>query len=300
MDRNDAGLASEVEHWNEIAERVARGERIFWKQHPRVEKLYGEKALIEGEPWPAWIPKALGGPAERALDLACGSGQILPRLFRHGTMRELVAMDLDDTRFEVTRQALGERARQVRFVTADVNGIRLEPCSYDLIYAIQSFHHFENLEHIYAEIHQALRPGGFCVLDEFVGPRRFQWTGAQLALTSQMLGIMPRHLRMYRNGIEKLEEGRSTVEDVVRVCASEAIRSDDIVPLFYQTFDVAHHKNLGGTIQHLLYSGIVHNFPDDDPATDHLINCIDGLERVFIDYRVIPSDFVLLIGRKKE
>lgn len=302
MDQNLAGLAgvaSEIEHWNEIAERIQRGERLFWKQHPRVGKLYRDKSLIDGEPWQSWIPHALGHPAEVALELGCGSGQVLASMFHYPTVRSLVAIDLDETRFAVTRQALGDLARNVRFVAADVNQIRLEESAYDLIYALQSFHHFENLEHIFAEIHRALRPGGLCLLDEFVGPRRFQWTGAQLALTSQILGLMPRHLRMYQSGIEKLEEGKSSVEDVIRVCPSEAIRSDEIVPLFYHTFDVLHHKNLGGTIQHLLYSGIVHNFPDGDPATDHLINCIDGLEQVFIDYRIIPSDFVLLIGRKR-
>ncbi|MCZ2078186.1 MAG: hypothetical protein LC130_24710, partial [Bryobacterales bacterium] len=56
--------------------------------------------------------------------------------------------------------------------------------------------------------------------------------------------------------------------------------------------------NLGGTIQHLLYSGIVQNFADGDPETDHLIDCIDGIERVLIDHGIIPSDFVLLVGRR--
>ena len=36
-----------------------------------------------------------------------------------------------------------------------------------------------------------------------------------------------------------------------------------------------------------------------NPATDQISDCVDGLERTLIDHRVIPSDFVLLIGRKK-
>jgi SAM-dependent methyltransferase len=187
----------------------------------------------------------------------------------------------------------------VRLMAADVDRVQLDPSSYDLIYAVQSFHHFDDLEHICTEISKALMPGGFFVLDEFVGPARFQWTGAQLALTSQILGLLPRNLRIYQNGIEKLQEGRSTPEEVIRVCPSEAIRSDQILRVFRKHFKVIHEKKLGGTIQHLLYSGIVHNFPDGDPATDHLIDCINGLEEVFIDHGILPSDFVLLIGQKR-
>lgn len=47
---------------------------------------------------------------------------------------------------------------------------------------------------------------------------------------------------------------------------------------------------------HLVCSGIVHNFPDDDPATDHLIDCVDGMERTSIEKGMSPSDFALPIG----
>jgi len=291
--------STEIEHWNRIEEQAGTGERIFWLNHPRVAKPYYENALLDGLRWQEWIPKALGRPAEAALELGCGKGDGLVSVWRARAARRLVGVDLDETRFAAAKARLEEAGDNVQFRAEDINHIRLEASTYDLIYALQSFHHFENLEYLFAEINRALTPGGFCVLDEYVGPARFQWTDTQLGLTRQLLGLLPRHLRMYRNGIEKREEGRSPVEQVVAVCPSEAIRSDEIVPLFHQTFEVVHHNNLGGTIQHLLYSGIVQNFPDGDPATDHLIDCIDGLERVFIERGILPSDFVLLIGKKR-
>jgi hypothetical protein len=104
---------------------------------------------------------------------------------------------------------------------------------------------------------------------------------------------------MYRQGILKQAEGRSTEEQVIAVCPSEAIRSQDIVPEFQRRFEMVLHKQLGGTIQHLLYSGIIQNFPDQDTYTLHAIDCIDGLEQVFIDRGIIQSDFSLLLGKKK-
>jgi len=290
---------TEADHWHETDRRVARGERLFWTQQPRVGRHFRKKALIDGMPWQAWLPHSLGRPVETALELGCGRGAQLAILMRVPAARKAVGIDMDETGFQAAAEFLGEAAERVRLVAADINQIRLEESSYELIYAHQAFHHFENLEHIFAEIHQALRPGGFCILNEYVGPARFQWTDAQLGLTSQILGAMPRHLRLYQNGVEKLAEGRSPVEDVIRVCPSKAIRSNEIVPLFYETFDVLHHKKLGGTIQHLLYSGIVQNFPDDDPETDRIVDSIDGLESVFIGHGILPSDFVLLAGRKR-
>ena len=207
-------------------------------------------------------------------------------------------MDIDVSRAPETKRSLERAGCKAEFIATDINSIQLPENTYDLIYAVQSFHHFENLEHIMNEVNKGLTRRGYFVLDEFVGPRRFQWTDDQLLWTSQLLGLMPKHLRMYRRGIEKLAEGRSTVEQVISVCPSEAIRSDEIVPLFLRNFSVVCHQKLGGTIQHLLYSGIVHNFPDDAPGTDHLIDCVDNIETLLIEKGALPSDFALLIGQK--
>jgi SAM-dependent methyltransferase len=286
---------AEVAHWNRIEEAARCGSRQFWLNHPRVWHHYYAKSLIDGMRWFQWVPKQFGRPASRALELGCGNGQYLAKLVAGGLASEFVGIDLDAGRFD---SSLLTKFPQVQLMAADVNQLELEAESFELIYANQAFHHFENLEHIMREVHKALKPGGFFVLDEYVGPARFQWTEPQLGLTSQMLGLIPRHLRMYANGMEKAAAGRSTVEEVIAVCPSEAIRSDEIVPLLYQHFQVVHDKKLGGTIQHLLYSGIVHNFPDHHPPTNHMIDCINGLEGVFIDYAILASDFALLVAVK--
>ncbi|WP_321470793.1 methyltransferase domain-containing protein [uncultured Paludibaculum sp.] len=292
-------IRAEIAHWNKTDRLVANGTRLYWTDHPRVSHHYRRKALIDGLPWRTRIPQALGGPAEYALELGCGSGENTHATWRAGTARHVTGIDLDDSRFAEVRSGMKSQGAPVSFQAADIDHLSLEPSRYGLIYAIQSFHHFERLEHICAEISKALVPGGFFVLDEFVGPARFQWTDKQLALTAQLLGLMPRPLRMYANGIEKRAEGRSTPEQVIQVCPSEAIRSNEIVQVFRDHFDVVHEKNLGGTIQHLLYSGIVQNFPDDDEATNIMVDSINSLEELFIDSGVLPSDFMLLIGRKR-
>lgn len=295
MPENNA-IITERDHWNSVEARARQGERLFWLNHPRVAYHYARRSLVEGKNWRDWVMDRLGGSARLAVELGCGQGGQITHLVENQYADEGIGIDLELSRFQNRTEALGGR---VRFQVQDVNELLLPPDSCDLIYALQSFHHFANLEHIMETAEQALTPRGLFVLEEFVGPARFQWTDDQLRITKDLLGLMPLPLRRYANGIEKRAEGRSAPEDVIRVCPSEAIRSDEIVPLFHDRFHVLHHLPLGGTIQHILYSGIIHNFPDGDDATDHLIDCVADMETLLIENGLLRSDFVLLIGQKR-
>jgi hypothetical protein len=79
----------------------------------------------------------------------------------------------------------------------------------------------------------------------------------------------------------------------------ESIRSAEIVPIFRRTFDVVVERRLGGTIQHLLYNGIAHNFRPDDPTAVRLVTAIAEVEDALIDSQVLPSDFMLLVGQRR-
>jgi SAM-dependent methyltransferase len=289
------GKSVEVEHWSRFEQLARTGKRLLWINHPRVAGHYKRKSLLDGQPWRQWLLNQLDGPVETALELGCGHGAALAELVAGGFARTGVGLDLDASRFN----EINGGNQSLSFIAGDVNDVELDEGRYDLIYALQSFHHFEALDHIMQQVNRALTPRGYFILDEYVGPPRFQWTDLQLAVTSHLLCLMPRHLRMYDHGIEKRAEGRSTPEQVIAVCPSEAIRSDEIVPAFYRHFHVVHHNELGGTIQHLLYSGIIHNFPDDAEEIDILIDSVDAIETLMIKNRVLTSDFVLLAGRKR-
>ena len=236
--------------------------------------------------------RCVGGSS--ALELGCGNGAVLGAFLDQGFLLNGTGLDLDMSRFTTA-----STNPKLKFIAGDVNKVELRPNQYDLIYALQSFHHFDEIDHIMEQVHGALTPNGYFVLDEYVGPNRFQWTDLQLSVTSYLLCMLPKALRWYANGVEKQAEGRSTPAQVIAVCPSEALRSDEIVAAFNRHFDVVHHRKLGGTIQHILYSGIIQNFPDNDPATDQLIDSIDGIETAMIEHGMLPSDFAILIGRKR-
>ena len=101
--------------------------------------------------------------------------------------------------------------------------------SFDFIYFFQSLHHIEALEWVLDQCNRALRPDGMLLINEFVGPSRFQWTSRQLDLANEMLALLPEDLRRdLGNGGLKSEIVRPTVEHMVRHDPSEAVRSADI------------------------------------------------------------------------
>jgi hypothetical protein len=90
------------------------------------------------------------------------------------------------------------------------------------------------------------------------------------------------------------------VADVVAASPFESIRSAEIVPLFERYFRMVHRRNLGGTIQHLLYNGIAHNFTPGEPEGERIVRGIFETEDALIDSGLLPSDFQLLVGARPD
>jgi SAM-dependent methyltransferase len=301
-DPNDdyaARAAAEGKAWGDHLQAEARGTMLAWLDHPSIAAHYETRGAIDGINWKYWVRQALGHPAARSLDLGCGSASRSLAVWQAGSSAWLEGTDLSEERV-----AEGERERQRlgapgRFWAADSNRLQLEPGRYELIFSAHSFHHFLALEHILAQVEQALAPGGLFILEEFVGPTQFQWTDAQMAITNAILPLLPESLRILPWGVVKHLEGRPTVEEVVAVSPFESIRSAEIVPLFEKTFDLVLRRNLGGTFQHLLYNGIAHNFWPLTDAAGIALRSIFRIEDELIDSGLLPSDFQLLVGRRR-
>ena len=293
-------LAAESRKWGDHLKVEASGEWHAWLDHPLVLENYRRRGLIDGLRWEEWVAKFLGGPARRSLDIGCGAGMKSVAVFQAGSTREADGIDVSEDRIaegEKTRASIGMPGS---FRVDDVNACRLEPESYDLIFSSHSFHHFLELEHIMGEVRRALTPGGLFVLEEFVGPTQFQWTDQQIDVVRSLMTLLPEEYRMLRWNAVKPYEGRPTVADVVAVSPFESIRSAEIVPLFRRYFEIVELRLLGGTLQHLLYNGIVHNFGPERAAAADYVRAIYETEDALIDRGLLPSDFMLLVGKRRD
>ena len=291
-------LSTESRKWGDHLAREAAHEVMAWLDHPTINVHYASGTEIDGAPWRSGIVRRLGGPAERSMELGCGSGLLSQQLFSVGSTREVEGVDLSAERVEQAEARRSEVGAPGRFFVGDVNRFQLEPGRYDLIVSAHSFHHFLDLENVMTQVLAGLSPRGLFVLEEYVGPTQFQWTDAQMEITKGLLALVPERYRRLGWGALKTEEGRPTPEAVAAESPFESIRSAEIGPLFEHYFEIVHRGNLGGTIQHLLYNGILSNFKTDDPDAERLVRAIYEVEDVLIGSRILPSDFQLLIGRR--
>lgn len=292
-------LAAESEKWGTHLQVEATGTMNAWLDHPLINAHYYELLLCEGLSWPEWIKRQLGKPADRSLDLGCGSGGNSLRVYQAQAATALEGLDVSAARIAEAEAKRHELQLPGHFRVADVNTASLPAAHYDLIFSCHSFHHFLELEAVMEQVHQALTPQGFFVLEEYVGPTQFQWTDAQMNVVKSLLSLLPARYRILPWQAIKQQEGRPRRKDVVAASPFESIRSADIYPLFQRYFDVVLLRPLGGTLQHLLYNGIMQNFAPADEAASRYIRGIFMLEDQLIEAGLLPSDFMLLIGRRK-
>jgi O-antigen biosynthesis protein len=241
-------------------------------------------------------------PVEHCLTLGCGAGDFERALSKHGFCRRHTGMDLSGEAIKKAKErAALEGLAQLDYQVTDINRISLPENSYDVVFGIHSVHHFSALEHIFSQTQKALKPGGFFVLYEFVGPNRFQWTDTQLNVINSILQFLPdRYCRSRKDGVTlKKRHWRPTLREMDQIDPSEAIRSEDILKVLPSYFEILERKDLGGTILHLLLDGIAGNFAYENPKDSKLLRLLFEIEDTLMELGEIPSDFVLVFSRKR-
>ncbi|HKR66814.1 MAG TPA: class I SAM-dependent methyltransferase, partial [Thermoanaerobaculia bacterium] len=178
---------------------------------------------------------------------------------------------------------------QIHYGVVDLNRDVLERDAYDVIVAHAVLHHVENLEHAYAQIEQAMKPDATLLVNEYVGPSRFQFSDDVLRILNALLDCI-------RRGETRT---RPSVEEMIANDPTEAVRSEELLGFTERHFDIRERKDLGGTIlQHLLY-GIVQHYRFDVPRERGVIDMLCAIEGMLVDAQRIASDFVLLAARKR-
>ncbi|MGE3173809.1 MAG: class I SAM-dependent methyltransferase [Planctomycetota bacterium] len=276
-----------------------------WTQHPFVNRIH-IWPLMTGHPDVNWLGAArwlyFRRPAERALSIGCGAGNLERFLLQWDMVRHVDAFDLSPTSIEVavrtaTAMGLGDR---VTYRVADLNRHTFPAATYDAVFADQALHHIQDLEHLLDGIHAALQPNGVFVVNEYVGPNQLQWTDEQLHHALAAFAKIPERLRLnLHSGHPRVTVRRQTLEAMNRVDPTEAIRSADILPLLYERFDVVERRDYGGTIVNLVLDGIAGNFTDS-PEDRAILQDLCDTERRLLESGELPSDHTWLAARRKD
>ena len=286
--------------WGDYAtERVAGS---HWLECQAVVKRCNE--LISGDPTVDYIQyisaKYLRGRDLTGLSLGCGAGDAECEWYALNHFATLEGIDVSDPLIRLAN----EKARKhgfdrLKFTKRDVNSTLLTSASYDVIFGEHALHHFAHLDELFGRIARALKPDGLLVMNEFVGPTRFQWTERQLEVVNGALAIVPAKYRRMADGRVKTWVSRPGRLRMILSDPSESVDSSSLLPAFHKHFDVVEFRPFGGTILQLLLHRIAGNFQPDDPQAVDVLHMLFQIEDTAIRLGDVSNDFVVAIGQPR-
>ncbi len=284
---------------------TAHLELLVWTASPVVKRYL--HALVSGDPncdWLTWVEAAHLRPRlDRALVLGCGSGWLERALAQRGRFRSIVACDFAPE--TVNRARLAARAEgfssSIDYMVLDLENEKLPPGPFDAIIANDVLHHITGLEALYTRIEGALAPGGKLVFNEYVGPNRFQYSDAHMEVVNRYLRLLPNRLRwdpitgqvLWKR--ERVDPNRLAVDD-----PTEAVRSEDVLPLARRFFRAEKEYVYGGGLLNPLLFGIVSNFRPGDPWDDMLLSRLCAAEQRLTESGEIEPDFRIFVGTRRD
>jgi 2-polyprenyl-3-methyl-5-hydroxy-6-metoxy-1,4-benzoquinol methylase len=239
-------------------------------------------------------------PSANALTLGCGIGYREIHMAKSGCFKRIDAYDLSEDALTEARirAARDEVSDVINFERKDLSDYALPTAHYDFVLVEQSLHHFSPLGPLLDKIKLTLKPDGYFIINEFVGPDKFQWTDRQIQVINALLTLIPAKYRV-RSHDKKLKKRiyRPGLLRMKLYDPSEAVESSGIVPGVKRRFKIVEERNYGGTILQLLFQDIAKNFMNDDPETLELLELICGVEDLLLRTGDLRSDFTYIVCR---
>ena len=261
-------------HWDS---RVREQRPTRWMNHEwvvrTVNRLVGE---VDSDRWGeglvARLQRRYAGslPFKRGISVACGNGLIELNLVRRGIVERFECFDFAEQRIAVGRAkaekaGLGDR---IGYHASDAFAEVPGSGEFDFVHWRNALHHMPDTRAALAWSARCLAPGGVLYLDDYVGPSRFQYTDAQMAVFNDVLAALPQRLLARpapREGYFPPRLERPVEEDVIRVDPSEAADSENIMPALREIFPEADVVPVSGGLFQAGLHDVIGNFhPERD------------------------------------
>jgi GT2 family glycosyltransferase/ubiquinone/menaquinone biosynthesis C-methylase UbiE/glycosyltransferase involved in cell wall biosynthesis len=293
-------------HWGQDAQ--ARLNQLnalrHWASHPVTAAQIN--IAVSGDSQVGWIHHLkrayFARPGRRGLSLGCGSGAAVVDAVMLDVVQQMEGLDISPGAVEVAQRRANEAGVGTRasFAVADLNHPSLQGL-YELVIFEQSLHHIGRLGPVLDECARVLAPSGLFVINEYVGPDRFQWNDTVDRSMNELLQSLPEKYRIEPlTGQLRNRVARVSAEQVIAVDPSEAVHSSEILAACAARFDVVEMREFGGTLLQFALAEIIANFDPEDAEDAERLRTLVWRERELIKSGEIGSDFVFAVYRKRE
>jgi SAM-dependent methyltransferase len=251
-----------------------------------------------------YIAQVCVNKTEVARILSVGAGNCATEINIAEWLRERgienYAFDCVDINAEVLKRgqiSASEKGLADRFVlgTFDIN--TWKPAHpYDVVLAVQSLHHFVELELLFEKINQALKPDGYFLCDDMIGRNGHQRWPEALKFVNQFWRELPDKYK-YNHGLKAIEKKFPNSD-----CSAfgfEGIRAQDILPLLMRYFHFELFIGFGNIIDIFVDRAYGPNFDPTNEWDRSFIDRVQALDQSEIESgRVKPTHILAALTKQ--
>ena len=111
--------------------------------------------------YPVILKKLSEIPYHTALDLGCGTGEMMRLILQQNKDTSLYGIDLSEKMLEVAKEKLGNH---VNLILSDSEQLPFSDSFFDVVYCNDSFHHYPAPDKVLSEVYRVLKPNGIFVM----------------------------------------------------------------------------------------------------------------------------------------
>ena len=172
--------------------------RRYWQFSQCIASLnrrLGHNSIIWGGALISMLKASIGERVlHRGISIGCGAGSKELPLLKAGIVERFDLVEISQARIAQGR-ALFDKAgllNRVAFKAEDgLVALADGRASFDLVYWDNALHHMSDVRRSLELSLLALRPGGFIVINEYVGPNRFQYSASDLNHANAVRALLP-------------------------------------------------------------------------------------------------------------
>lgn len=284
--------------WNSFSGTVPTN---FWLI-PHVQKRWNKIITgNENKDYATYVTQKYFKERDELLMLSpgCGTGNKEIKFSCNNKFKLIEAFDISPIRIEFAKQTAEQMGiRNINFSVSDALSFNFEKGKYDIVVFDSFLHHIKNMDEILLKIYDSLKQDGMLIINEYVGPSRFQWKNNQLKIANEVLRYLPDSFRKrWQNNAIKSKIYRPGLLRMFLSDPSEAVNSEIILSKIKERFKMIEEKHYGGNILQLTLKDISHNFIVPDEESIQLLNRLFSIEDKFLETGN-KSDFVFGIYSK--
>lgn len=294
MNHKDSSTATtHAAHWDV---KYSTTIRSAWTANPYVQRAVN--ARMTGDPgmhWLNWLfAEFLSVRPARVLSVGCGDGGHELIIARQSYADYVYGFDASPVGIEIASRTARDEGLSAEFAVRLFEDFVAAPPSepFDVALFAGSLHHVRDIEGMLFTIQKVVKPGGYVVVNEYVGPAYQLYGEEQLTLVNLLLDLLPEDLI----ADPAFRVVTPTMRTVYAADPSEGVRAPLIPTLLPRFFSPVMVRQMNGALLHPLFDGInAVNASEESPRNAKLFKALIALEALLTEQRVLTSDFMFAI-----